>query len=66
MIVWTWTAALSKDSGTKSPPVGYAPSEYRTKPWPVEALIAGWFPLLCENSLASMSKVNWVINQYYR
>ncbi len=24
---------------------GYAPSEYRKKQWPEEALIEGWFPL---------------------
>jgi hypothetical protein len=28
------------------PRVGYAPSEYRKKPWPEEVQIEGWFPLL--------------------
>ena len=27
------------------PRVGYAPSEYRKKPWPEEVQIEGWFPL---------------------
>jgi len=31
---------------SKFPSIGYAPSEYRTKPWPQEVLIEGWFPLL--------------------
>ena len=30
----------SVDDGPKSPRVSYAPPESRTKPWPVEALIA--------------------------
>ena len=29
---------------SKFPSIGYAPSEYRTKPWPQEVLIEGWFP----------------------
>jgi transposase len=33
-----WASAL------EFPSVGYAPSEYQTKLWPVEALIEGWFP----------------------
>jgi cytochrome c oxidase subunit 1 len=45
LFVWTWFHSASTQSGPKSPPVGYAPSEYRAKPWPQEALIAGWFPL---------------------
>lgn len=35
--------------GPKSPSIGYAPPEYRMKPWPAEAQIAGWFPALVEN-----------------
>ena len=31
---------------SESPCLGYAPSEYRTKPWPPKAPIEGWFPLL--------------------
>jgi hypothetical protein len=34
----------------KSPSLGYAPPEYRMKPWPTEAQIAGWFPALAENN----------------
>jgi uncharacterized protein (DUF2235 family) len=30
----------------KSPLIGYAPSEYRKKPWPRQARIEGWFPLI--------------------
>jgi len=36
-----WTRASAREF----PRIGYAPSEYRTKPWPIEALIEGWFPL---------------------
>ena len=35
-----WARAVTSES----PRIGYAPSEYRTKPWPHEALIEGWFP----------------------
>jgi transposase len=28
----------------ETPPRGYAPSEYRTKRWPAEALLGGWYP----------------------
>jgi hypothetical protein len=46
-----WTAA----SADEFPRTGYAPSEYQTKPWPIEALIEGWFPLYCEDNAASRS-----------
>jgi hypothetical protein len=36
-----WTGASAREF----PRIGYAPSEYQTKPWPIEALIEGWFPL---------------------
>ena len=38
---------LVQESHSKALRVGYAPPEYRTKPWPKEALIEGWFPRLC-------------------
>src|SRR5206468_13132302 len=28
----------------ETPKGGYAPSEYRTKHWPTEALLGGWYP----------------------
>jgi hypothetical protein len=37
---------LGQGDEPKSPRVGYAPSEYQKKPWPREALIEGWFPLI--------------------
>jgi len=37
---------LDSRTFSKSPSIGYAPSEYRTKPWPQKAPIEGWFPLL--------------------
>ena len=33
--------------GRKSPPIGHAPPQYRTKRWPEEAPMEGWFPLEC-------------------
>ena len=38
--------------------IGYAPSEYRKKPWPIEVLLEGWCPLLWEAhlSFASVAK----------
>ena len=50
-----WTRDTVVRAGPKSPRVGYAPPESRTKPWPLEARIAGWFPHLRENTKASMS-----------
>jgi hypothetical protein len=47
----SWTAAPADEF----PRTGYAPSEYQTKPWPIEALIEGWFPLLREDTAASRS-----------
>ena len=35
---------LDSRAFSKFPSIGYAPSEYRTKPWPQEVLIEGWFP----------------------
>ena len=37
---------LDSRTFSKSPSIGYAPSEYRTKPWPQRAPMAGCFPLL--------------------
>jgi hypothetical protein len=36
-----WTGATAREF----PSVSYAPSEYQTKRWPLEALIESWFPL---------------------
>jgi hypothetical protein len=35
---WPWS------NPPEVPRIGYAPSEYRTKPWPKEVRIEGWFP----------------------
>jgi hypothetical protein len=34
-----------RSSRPEVPRIGYAPSEYRKKPWPEEVQIEGWFPL---------------------
>ena len=51
---WTRPSVLKTATELKSPPIGYAPPEYQMKPWPDEALIAGWFPTLWENGMVSL------------
>ena len=58
LFVWTRLTDGSEAGGPKSPPVGYAPPEYRMKPWPDEALIAGWFPTFWESSMVSLPVVS--------
>ncbi len=40
--IWPWAQV------TEVPRIGYAPSDYRMKPWPKEVLMEGWFPLAGE------------------
>ena len=53
LFVWTRQPTTTAVVELKSPTIGYAPPEYRTKRWPKEALIAGWFPILWENKMVS-------------
>ena len=56
LLFWTRSTARSARRGPQSPRRGYAPPENRTKPWHIDALIAGWFPhSLRENETASRS-----------
>ena len=55
--VWTRHSGGHVAAGLKSPCTGYAPPEYRKKPWPTEAQIAGWFPFTWESVLVSLPRV---------
>ena len=54
---WTRLTDGTRAVGLKSPRVGYAPPEFRRKPWPQEAQIAGWSPTLWENKTVSVQPV---------
>jgi hypothetical protein len=54
---WTRLTDDTRADGLKSPGIGYAPPEFRKKPWPQEAQIAGWSPLLWENKTVSVQPV---------
>ena len=53
LFVWTRQSKTTAVIELKSPLIGYAPPEYRMKPWPEEARIAGWFPILWESNMVS-------------
>ena len=54
---WTRLTDDIRAVGLKSLGIGYAPPEFRKKPWPKEAQIAGWSPLFWENKTVSVQPV---------
>ena len=54
---WTRLTDGTRADGPKPPGIGYAPPEFRMKPWPREARIAGWSPLFWEHKTVSLQPV---------